>query len=83
MVTCLDQADLLTLLFVMFSCVFVTFPYGILGQVTQSWYLIASVPDICLLPYFYFSQKREDIIKTTINESAGIEVKPVLSGHSI
>ena len=30
------------LLFVMFNCVFVTFPCGILGQV---WYLIVSIPD--------------------------------------
>ena len=37
------------LTFVMFSCVFVTFPYGVLDQV---WYLIVSIPDICLLPYF-------------------------------
>ena len=27
-------------------CVFVTFPYGILGQV---WYLIVSIPDLLLL----------------------------------
>ena len=33
-------------LFVMFNCVFVTFQYGILGQV---WYLIVSIPDICRL----------------------------------
>ena len=33
----------------MFSCVFVTFPYGVPGQV---WYLIASIPDICILLYF-------------------------------
>ena len=32
------------LLFVMFKCVFVTFPYGILGQV---WFLIVSTPDSC------------------------------------
>ena len=38
------------LLFVMFSCVFVTFPFGILGQV---WYLIVSIPDICRLSYFF------------------------------
>ena len=37
------------LLFVMFYCVFVTFPCGILGQV---WYLIASIPDLCRLSYF-------------------------------
>ena len=28
-----------------FSCIFVTFPYGILGQV---WYLIVLIPDLCL-----------------------------------
>ena len=35
-VTCWERADLLALFSVMFSCVFVTFPYGVLGQV---WYL--------------------------------------------
>ena len=34
----------------MFSCVFVTFPCGVLGQV---WYLIVSIPDLCLLTYLY------------------------------
>ena len=35
---------------VMFNCVFfITFPCGILGQV---WYLIVSIPDLCLLSYF-------------------------------
>ena len=37
------------LLFVMFYCVFVTFPCGILGQV---WYLIVSIPNLCHLYYF-------------------------------
>ena len=37
------------LLFVMFNCVFVTYPCGILGQV---WYLIVSIPDLCRLSYF-------------------------------
>ena len=37
------------LLFVMFNCVFVTFPCGILGQV---WYLIGSIPDLYRLSYF-------------------------------
>ena len=37
------------LLFVVFNCVFVTFPFGILGQV---WYLIVSIPDLCQLSYF-------------------------------
>ena len=36
-ITRLERADLLALLYVMFSCVFVTFPYGVLGQV---WHLI-------------------------------------------
>ena len=37
-------------LFVMFNCVFVTFPCGILGQV---WYLIVLIPDLCRLSYFF------------------------------
>ena len=36
------------LLFVMFRCVFVTFPCGILGEV---WFLI-SIPDLCRLSFF-------------------------------
>ena len=36
--------------FVMFKCVLVTFPCGILGQV---WYLIVSIPDLCHLYYFF------------------------------
>ena len=42
-VICWEKADLLALLCVMFSCVFVTFPYGVLGQV---WYLIVSILSI-------------------------------------
>ena len=49
LVTYWERADLLALLYVMFSCVFVTFPYGVLGQI---WYLIVSIPDLCLLSYF-------------------------------
>ena len=49
-VTCWERADLLALLCVMFSCDFVTFPYGVLDQV---WYVIVSIPGLCLLPYFY------------------------------
>ena len=30
--------------FVIFNCVFATFPCGILGQV---WYLIVSIPELC------------------------------------
>ena len=39
----------LALLCVVFSCVFVTVPYGVPGHV---WYLIVSVPDVCLPLYF-------------------------------
>ena len=35
--------------FVIFNCVFVTFPCGILGQ---EWYLIVLIPDLCHLSYF-------------------------------
>ena len=48
-VTCWERSDLLALSFVMFNCVFVTFPSGILGQV---WYLIVLIPDLCRLSYF-------------------------------
>ena len=39
------------LLLVVFICVLVTFPCGILGQM---WYLIVSIPDLCPLFYFIF-----------------------------
>ena len=32
----------------MSNCVFLTFPFGILGQV---WYLIVSIPDVCPLAF--------------------------------
>ena len=47
--TCWERGDILSLLFVMFSCVFVTFLNGVLGQIC---YLIVSIHDLCLLPYF-------------------------------
>ena len=49
------------LLFVMFNCIFVTFPCGILGQV---WYLFVSVPDLRRLSYseiFYYQSTRSNI----------------------
>ena len=42
-----EIANLLALLCVMFYCVFVTLPCGVL------WYLIVSISDLCLLTYFY------------------------------
>ena len=50
-VTCWERADLLAVLYVMFSCVFVTFSHGVLDHV---WYLIVSIPDISGLPYLKF-----------------------------
>ena len=47
-ITCWERADLLASLFVMFSCVFVTFPYDVLGQVR---YLIVLIPDLCYVLY--------------------------------
>ena len=49
-VTSWERANLLALFCVMFYCVFVTFPYGGLSQV---WYLIVSISDLCLLTYFH------------------------------
>ena len=51
-VTCLERAGPLALLYVMFCCIFVTFPCGVLGQV---WYLIISITDLFLLAYFEIS----------------------------
>ena len=47
-ITCWERAGFLAFLCVMFSCIVVTFPYDVPGQV---WYLIVSIPDLCLL-YF-------------------------------
>ena len=46
----LGKTDLLAPLYMMISCVFVTFTYSVLGQV---WYLIVSIPDLCFRTYFY------------------------------
>ena len=48
-VTCWGKFDILALLYVMFYCVFNTFPCGVLGQV---WCLIVLIPDLCLRSYF-------------------------------
>ena len=42
------------LLFVMFDCIYITFPLGILGQV---WYLIVSIHDLCHISYFQIVHK--------------------------
>ena len=55
-----ERADLLAILCVIMSCVFVTCPYGVLGQV---WYLIVPNPDRCLLLYFVYNHENVDYIK--------------------
>ena len=49
-VTCLKRADLSALLYMMFYCVYVTFPCSVLGLV---WCLMVSIPGRCHLSYFY------------------------------
>ena len=49
-VTCGETADLLACLNLKFSCFFVTFPCGVLGQV---WCLIVSIPNLCLVTHFH------------------------------
>ena len=58
-ITYWEKFDLLALLCVTFSCVFVTFSYGVLGQV---WYLIILIPDICLHLYF------ESFVRTKLSQ---------------
>ena len=48
-VICCEKANLLALLYVVFSSVFVTLPCGVLGQV---WNLTVSIHDLYLLTYF-------------------------------
>ena len=48
--TCWERADLLTRLYVIFWCVYVTFPCDFLAEV---WFLIVSISDLCFLTYFY------------------------------
>ena len=50
-VTSWERADLLALVGDVY-CIFVTFPFGILGQV---WHLIVSFPDLCCLSYFVYT----------------------------
>ena len=48
-ITCWERADTLTLVGDVL-CMFVSIPCGFLSQV---WYLIVSIPDLCLLSYFH------------------------------
>ena len=49
-----ERADLLALVCDVY-CDFVTFPFGIPGQV---WYWIVSIPDPCCLSYFVINWKK-------------------------
>ena len=53
--TCLERARHFAFLYVMVPCVFVTFLYDISGQV---WYLIVSIPDLCLLLYLVYIREK-------------------------
>ena len=48
----LGRTGLLARLYVKFSCVFVSFPCGVLSQV---WCLIVLIPDLCILCYLVTS----------------------------
>ena len=52
------------------SCVFVTFPYCVLGQV---WYLIVSIPDPCLPLYYPFKiENNKDPDQTVLMHRLGV-----------
>ena len=57
-VTCWERV-LESLVCDIFLC-FITFPYGVLGQV---WYLIVLIPDLCPLSYFYIQLSFEKITR--------------------
>ena len=59
----LGNADLLDLVYIMFPCSFVTFLYGVLGQV---WYLIVFIPNICLLPTLFVFAYHTKLVRSII-----------------
>ena len=76
--TCYERVDLLALLYVMFTCIFVTFPYGVLGQV---WFLIASISDLPLLSYFVVSYKRKYVHEVLVNRLVNLAQLKVRFGE--
>ena len=54
-------------MYVKFSCVFVTFPCVVLGQV---WYLIVSIPSICFLTYYETKIETQHYIHVQLNTRA-------------
>ena len=70
-VICWERAYLLALLHVMFSCCcFVTFLCGVMGQL---WYLIVSIPDICLLSYFAELTELNTFMNHNVNRIVNIK----------
>ena len=67
-VTCWKRAGLLALLYVMFSAVFVTFTCGVPGQL---WYLIVSIPDLCLLTLNQYLAEDEVTCSRTYHSASG------------
>ena len=45
------------------SCVFVTFPYGVITVMGQVWFLIVLIPDLCLHSYFLYFWTFDIIVK--------------------
>ena len=73
-----ERADLLAVCDV--YCYFVTFPFGILGQV---WYLIVSIPDPCCLSYFFYF--RNSTLKEVKDkkEDKFLTLQAILWGHNL
>ena len=63
-VTWWERVDLLALLCVMFSCVCVIFPQG---DLVQMWYLIVSIPDLCILRHFKYQATNSCGIMTDLS----------------
>ena len=65
----LGGAGLLSLCYVMFSYVLVTFLYGVLAQV---WCLIVSISDLCLIHYFTYNRYNNDGKQFMLMRTSGI-----------
>ena len=72
MVTCWEGADILALLYVMFYCVFDTFPWGVLGRV---WCLVVSIPDLCLLTYFEKSTFNKNVSQEGSRHTSDLSIE--------
>ena len=75
-VTWWESARPLALVDVMFSCVFVTFPCGVLGQVSYS---IVSIPDINFLPYLDYASLSIEVYGISIGK--WFTLSPIENDH--